>query len=126
MDASFTSTTQNPDNLIAGDKPSAKAVEIILASGENVVRGEVLGEITASGKFLASLSAAVDGSQVPRAIAAEAKDATAGDKKMHAYVEGVFNQDKLTIGTAHTVASIKQDLWDFNIYIVDPVTATPV
>jgi len=125
MDASFSSTSQTPDNLIAGGKPPAKAVPIILLSGENVVRGEALGEITASGKFSASLAAATDGSQVVRAIAAEDKDATAGDKAMHAYVEGEFNQDQITLGAGHTVASIKQGLWDFNIYLVDPVTATP-
>lgn len=125
MDASFASTSHSPDNLIAGHKPPAKAVPITLLSGEDVVRGEVLGEVTASGKFAASLSASTDGSETPRAIAAEDMDATTGDMTMLAYVEGEFNEDQLTIGTGHTAASIRQGLWDYNIYIVDPVTATP-
>jgi hypothetical protein len=127
MDASFaTEGTYTPDNLIAGGDPSAQAEEVTLLSGESVVRGEVLGIITASGKAAASLSASTDGSETPRLIAAEAMDASAADKKMHAYTRGRFNQDQLTIGTGHTAASIKQGLWDYQIYLVDPVTATPV
>lgn len=125
MDPSFSSTSHTPDNLIAGHKPPAKAVPITLLSGENVVRGEVLGEITASGKFAAALGASTDGSQNPRAIAAEDIDASAADAEGHAYVEGEFNQDQITLGAGLTVADIKQDLWDLNIYLVDPVTATP-
>jgi hypothetical protein len=124
MDAEFRTESYDPDNLIAGHKPSAKAIPIILLSGENVVRGEVLGR-DGDGKYLASLSAAIDGSEVPRAIAAADIDATLADAKGLAYVEGEFNEDKITLGTAHTVASIKAGLQDFNIYLVPPVTATP-
>jgi hypothetical protein len=123
MDAEFSSTSSTPDNLLAED---AVAMPITLLSGESVVRGEVLGEVTTGGKFRASLAAETDGSEVPRAIAAEDMDASLADKAMHAYLEGKFNQDALTIGTGHSIASIKQDLWDFNIYILDPVTKTPV
>jgi len=125
MDAAFSSTSYSPDNLIAGHKPPAKAVPITLTSGESVVRGELLGRVTADGKYLASLSAATDGSEAPRAIAAETIDASGGDTEMHAYLEGEFNQDEVTFGTAHTAASVKAALQDVNIYLVDPVTATP-
>lgn len=125
MDPSFsTQGTQTPDNLLAGGEPSAQAEEVTLLSGESVVRGEVLGIATATGKALASLSASTDGSEEPRLIAAEDMDASAADKKMHAYTRGRFNQDQLTIGTGHTIASIKQGLWDYQIYLVDPVTAS--
>lgn len=127
MDPSFAAQgTYTPDNLLAGGDPSAQAEEITLVSGESVVRGEVLGIITASGKAAASVAASTDGSENPRLIAAEDMDASLADKKMHVYTRGRFNQDQLTIGAGHTAASIKQGLWDYQIYLVDPVTATPV
>lgn len=127
MDPSFAAQgTYSPDNLLAGGEPSAQAEEITLLSGENVVRGEVLGMQTSGEKFIASLAAATDGSEVPAVIAAEDMDASTGDKLMHAYTRGRFNQDQLTIGAGHTAASIKHALWARQIYLVDPVTATPV
>lgn len=126
IDAAFRTETYDPDNLIAGNKPPAKAVPITLTDGEVVVRGSVLGRITATGKYLVSLNAAVDGSQVARAISAVAASPSGADATILAYVEGEFNQDKLTFGTGQTIANTKDDLLDKNIYIVDPVTKTPV
>ena len=126
IDAEVRTESFDPDNLIAGHKPSAKAIPIVLTDGEVVVRGHVLGRVTASGKYLISLNAAVDGSEVARAIAAEALSPSGADGKMLAYVEGEFNQDKLTFGTGQTIANTTEDLKDKNIYIVDPVTKTPV
>lgn len=125
IDATMTTDAFSPDNLIAGDKPSAKAVPIVLTDGEVVVRGTVLGRVTANGKYLVSLNAAVDGSEVARAIAAEPKSPSGADSEILAYVEGVFNQDELVFGAGQTVDNTKADLMDKNIYIVDPVTATP-
>lgn len=126
MGAEFRTETFDPDNLIAGDEPSAQAFPITLTSGENVVRGELLGRVTADGKYLASLAGAVDGSEVPRAIAAADIDATGGDAKGLAYLQGRFNQDKIVLGTGHTLASVKADLEDVNIHLDDVVTKTPV
>lgn len=125
MDATFGTESYSPDNLIAGDKPPAKAVPITLTDGEVVVRGTVLGRVTANGKFLVSLNAATDGSEVARAIAAEAASPSGADATILAYVEGEFNQDELTFGTGQTIANTKADLMDVNIYLVDPVTKTP-
>lgn len=124
--AEFRTETYDPDNLIAGHKPPAKAVPITLTDGEVVVRGSVLGRVTATGKYLLSLNAAVDGSQTARAIAAEAASPSGADATILAYVEGEFNQDKLTFGTGQTAANTKDDLMDVNVYLVDPVTKTPV
>ena len=115
--ASFSSETHQPDTLIAGPLPIAAAKATLIA-GENVARGAVLGKITASGKYNLSLSAAVDGSQVPDAIAAQAVDATAGDTEILVYTRGDFNQDALTLGAAHTIASIREGLRDKSIHLV--------
>ena len=126
MTASFSSTSIDPDNLLAGDTPKPKTVSAILTKGEVVVRGHVLGRVTADGKLLICLNAATDGSEVPRAIAAEAMDATDPEKKMLVFVEGEFNQDRLTFGAGTTIANSLVPLQDVNIHLVDPVTNTPV
>lgn len=109
MRASFGSSTYSPDKLIAGEQPLASR-KVTLILGQNVTRGTVLGKITASGKYNKSLSAAADGSQTPDVIAAEDVDATAADKEILVYVRGDFNENALTLGAAHTVASIREGL----------------
>ena len=109
---------QTPDQLLNANNPISTR-SITLISGENVVRGAVLGKITASSKHNLSLSAAGDGSEVPDLIAAEDKDATAGDLTMLAYEKGTFNEGALTLGTAHTIASIREGLRVKGIFMHD-------
>lgn len=114
--------TYTPDALIAGDFP-IRTEKVTIVSGQNLVRGALLGMITASGKYNLSLSAASDGSQTPRAVLAEDVDASGGDAEGIIYVAGDFNQDALTYGTGHTAASVKAGLRDLNIYLHAPVSA---
>jgi len=109
MPASFSSSTFSPDNLIAGEYP-VNSRKITLISGQNLVRGAVLGKITASGKYTLSLSTAVDGSQTPDCILAEDTNASAGDVNTPGYFSGSFNESALVLGASHTVASIKEGL----------------
>ena len=125
MGASFSGTQYDPSNLIAGDKPPAKAEHVTLLDGESVVPGSVLGVVTASGKYVLSLNAATDGSEVARAISAVTAAPSGADEEILAYVQGEFNQDRLTFGTGQTAANTRQDLMDKNIHLVDPVTNTP-
>ncbi|HEY8732269.1 MAG TPA: head decoration protein, partial [Candidatus Limnocylindria bacterium] len=69
--ASQSQDTLALDALIAGDTDSIISEKITLITGQNLARGAVLGKITASGKYTLSLSAAVDGSQVPDRILAQ-------------------------------------------------------
>lgn len=117
-----TEGTYTPDNLIAGDFP-IRTEKVTLITGQNVVRGTVLGVITASGKYNKSLSAAADGSQNVFAIAAESVDATAADKEIIVYLSGDFNEDALTFGTGHTAASTFAALRDLSIFLHNPVNA---
>ena len=64
----------------------------------------------ANGEYKLSASAANDGSQTPDLILAEDVDATTGDKLGLAYERGDFNANALTLGTGHTVASIREGL----------------
>lgn len=115
--ASYGTSSQNFDKLIAGEE-NLISRQITLITGQNLARGAVLGKITASGKYNKSLSAAVDGSEVPDAILAEDCDATAADKLTVAYFRGDFHEGALDIGTAHTVASIREGLRAKGIYLI--------
>jgi hypothetical protein len=72
-----------------------------------------------SGKYLKSLAAAVDGSQAPDAILADDRDATSGDVEAMAYFDGFFAEQALTLGTGHTVASIREGLRAKGIHLID-------
>ena len=95
-----------PDNLHGGDFP-IRSQEEVLITGQNLVRGAVVGKITASGKVNLSLSAAVDGSQNVFGIVADDVDATAGDKQVTIYTAGDFNENEMTYGTGHTADSVR-------------------
>jgi hypothetical protein len=118
MPASFSQETLSHDKLIAGPTALVQSRKITLITGQNLVRGAVLGKITASGKYNLSLSAAVDGSQTPDAILAEDTNATSGDKVTVAYFRGDFAESALTIGTAHTADTIREGLRGKGITLV--------
>lgn len=120
--ASFGSETYSPDRLIAGDPARLLARSITLISGQNLSRGAVLGKITASGKYNLSLSAAADGSETPDLILAEDTDASAGDVVTIAYERGDFDENEVTLGTAHTVDSVREGLRAKGINLVPSTT----
>ena len=111
MTANFqTEGTYTPDSLLAGNAHLLVARKVTVLSGQVLQRGAVLGTITASGKAILSLAAAADGSQTPDLILAEAVDATGADATALAYERGDFNAGAITLGTGHTVASIREGL----------------
>jgi len=105
-----TTGTNTTEFLIHGDHDDLVARKVVIISGQNLTRGAVIGKITASGKYTLSLSGASDGSQVPDLILAENIDASAADAAALAYSRGDFLIPGLTIGTAHTAASITEGL----------------
>ena len=111
MTANFqTEGAYTPDSLLAGNAHLLVARKVTVLAGQVLQRGAVLGTITSSGKAILSLAAAVDGSQTPDLILAEAVDATGADATALAYARGDFNAGALTLGTGHTVASIREGL----------------
>ena len=115
-------TISGRDNLIAGDFPIVTD-GVTIVTGETLVRGSLLGKVTATGKYKLSLSAAVDGSQTPVAIASEAVDASAADVITTVYKSGEFNQNQITFGTGHTAASVKAALRALCIFLNDAIQA---
>ena len=106
-----------PDRLVAGTYPIVTRNEV-LVSGQNLLRGALLGRITASGKMTLSTSGASDGSQVPVAILVDDVNASGGDQVCGTYIAGEFNEAALTYGASHTAASVRATLRDANIYLV--------
>jgi hypothetical protein len=104
------------DALYTGDLKRV-VDEVVIASGQVLSRGAVLGRITASNKFVLSLAAASDGSEVPRAILEEDVDATAGDKRAPAARTGEFNAAALTFGTGHNADSTRDGLRGLGIHL---------
>jgi len=122
MVASFSSQGAfTPDGIIAGED-DLQTRKITLISGQNLKRGAVLGKITTGGKYTLSLSASSDGSQTAAVILAEDTDASAGDKSTVAYFGGVFDENALTFGTAHTAASVRESLRDVGIKLQSSIT----
>lgn len=107
--------TYTPDKLFDRDTVTRKRT---IASGAGVLpRGTLLGKITASGKYLKSLAAAVDGSEVPDSILLEPVDATAADVDAGIALAGTFGIQGVTFGAGHTAASTEAVLRTKDIYL---------
>jgi hypothetical protein len=117
-----TTDTFTPDNLHAGDFPTVTE-DVTVASGQNLVRGAVVGKVEYTGEVKLSLEAADDGSEVPFGILVSAVNASAEAKGGTVYLTGEFNERSLTIGAGHTAASIKDGLRALGIFIKSTVAA---
>ena len=107
----------DPTALFAGDFPHISE-PVTIAQGANpapasayspstpLLRGTVLGMITASGFYTTSVAAATDGSQVPRCILAADTDASAANAVAPAYFTGEFADYCCTFGAGHTQATV--------------------
>lgn len=117
MSVHFSRQSYNAKEIIAGDFPLVTEPSL-LAAGQNLKRGAVLGRISATGKLVLSLDAATDGSQVPYAILADDEaDATAGDVGVIVYLSGQFHAPNLTFGAGHLALSARDGLRTLGIYI---------
>lgn len=115
-----TEGTMAYDKLIAGNAHLLVSRKVTIKSGQNLVRGAVIGK-DGDAKYLLSLSASNDGSQTPDLVLAEDCNATAGDTQALAYARGDFAAQALTVGAGHTVASITEGLRAKGIAIINIV-----
>jgi hypothetical protein len=106
-----------PDQLIAGQFPNVTQ-PITIASGQGVLpRGQVLGQVTASGKYIKAVSTAVDGSQTPVCILVDAVDATSADQAAGGYFSGEFNVGAMTYDASFTITTLTNVLRDASIFL---------
>ncbi len=97
-------------SLFADDVPYTHISGVLANPGADLVRGTVLGRITANGKWTTSLTAAADGSQIPRGILAYDVPSQAADFTVAIYDQGSFVSEKLIYGAAHTAATVEAAL----------------
>ncbi|MGL5512654.1 MAG: head decoration protein [Sporomusa sp.] len=106
------------DNLIGGDNPPIRTKIVTIVSGAGLlVRGTVLGKITASGKYQTVNSTATDGSQMANCVLARDIDASTADTPAEVYISGVFNIEALTFGGTDTAALHEEAMRDLNMYM---------
>ncbi len=109
----------DPNGLLARVNGAPLFGEIVtIISGQNLSAGAVLGQITASGKYNLSASAAGDGSNTPAAVLPEACDASGGDKTAFVYYTGEFDETKLVLGAGHTLAALRRSLAQKGLFLV--------
>lgn len=107
---------QTFDELMGGTEIAVMTANVTLLAGTSYKRGSVLGKITASGKFTLVNKTATDGSQTADRILAYDADASAADVVGTTYLSGIFNREKLLVGTGDTAANHEDELRDKNIY----------
>ena len=99
--------------MVVGETPIVGGITFTIADGAaDFVIGDTftLPVEAGSGKLLLSLAAAVDGSQVPYAIATEAVNAAATDVTTSVWITGSFAEENITFGTGHTADSVRDQL----------------
>lgn len=72
-------TTHAGEFLLSEGNGNISREQVVIASGENLAAGAVVGKITASGKYVAYNDAGVAGEEVAAGILYEAVDASAAD-----------------------------------------------
>lgn len=122
MTAGITTETYTEDNLLSGDFPRATR-GVTIESGQNLVRGSVLGRVTASGEYKISVDGAADGSEEPIVILAEAVDASDAAAESVVYLTGQFNEDRINLDASHDLDTVRDSLRDLSIFLEPAVTA---
>jgi hypothetical protein len=107
--------TYTPDKLF--DRDTITRVKTIASGAGVLARGSLLGKVTATGKYILSLAAASDGSEVPDLILLEPVDASAADVNAAVAIAGQFAIQGVTFGAGHTAASTEAVLRTKDIYL---------
>lgn len=106
------------DGLIGGAQPALFTKNVVIASGAGKLgRGTVLGQITASEKYVKVDSTNEDGSQTAKAVLAYPVDATSADVVGTVYWSGRFNRQKLIFGGTDAADDHEDALRNVNIIL---------
>lgn len=105
-----------PVQLSAGDFPIVMDSAVI-AAGQVLKRGAVLGQITDSHEYVLCKIAAQDGSKAPTAILEQDVDTTEGAKTAPIRLTGQVLGNQLTLGEGLTLAVAKAALRPLCLFI---------
>lgn len=119
-----------PDGNVLGDVAVAATfsnqIKFVIADGATdfiVGDGFDITVAAGSGNYIQSVKTAVDGSNVPSAILADACDASSTTKNAGVYVMGEFNQNALTYSNSFTLAELKTLMRPLGIFLKTSVSA---
>ena len=119
------STLFVPDQLIAGNLKLVTDT-VTIGSSQTLIRGAVLGRVTASGNYILSVATATDGSQIPAAILVDNVTTAAGaTQTAGVYVQGEFNANYLTFDASWTVDTLKAAIRS-TLFIKTALSGVPV
>lgn len=121
-----TFVVEDPDGVIIGKYVVGGAafntgITFTIADGAvDFIAGDSFTVTVAEGsdKYVESLAAATDGSQVAKRILQQDCDASAADAEAMVYRRGTFNDSALTYGAGHTAATIADSLRLQGIFLV--------
>lgn len=123
MPASSTTETYTPKQQYGGESDIV-STSGTFASGNSLVRLEVIARVTATSQLVPWNPAGADGSQTVVGITAEAVDASAAAADGPYYIGGVFNPDELTWPAAATEAQKASAFDRTNISLRTPKYST--
>ncbi|AKL95008.1 bacteriophage lambda head decoration protein D [Clostridium aceticum] len=107
-----------PDNLIAGNEFPILTKGITLAKDQGVLlRGTVVGIVTATGLGKIADKSESDGAQNPYAILTDTVDTGEDDVVTTGYISGLFNAKALIFGGEDTAADHEIELRKLGIYL---------
>lgn len=92
-----------------------------LASGQDILARTPLGRVTATGKLIASVATATDGSENPVGLAVFDIDATGGDMDCPIYVSGRFDYNLVEFDASFDTDAKKKAAFDRTAITLIPV-----
>ncbi|UUQ64233.1 head decoration protein [Pseudomonas fuscovaginae UPB0736] len=105
-----------PSQLSAGDFPVVMEA-VVIAAGQKLKRGSVLGQVTASKEYLLCKAAAQDGSQAPSVILDQDVDTTDGVRSAPVLLTGQVLGSQLVLGDGLSLATVKVALRPLSLFI---------
>lgn len=111
-----TRQTYVPSHLSAGAFPVVIETGII-AAGQKLKRGAVLGQVDASGEYVLCAAAADNGSQAPKAVLDQDVDTTSGAFPASILLTGEVLGSELMLGEGLSLAKAKAALRPLCLFI---------
>lgn len=112
----MTQVARHPRQLVGGEFP-IRFMTVIIAEGEVLAAGSVLGEVAADEQYKLSVAASDDGSEAPSVVLWENVDATDGPVPAEVMLTGDVRSPALTLGEGHTVDSVRKALRAWSLFV---------
>lgn len=112
----MTQVARHPRQLVGGEFP-IRFMTVVIAEGEVLAAGSVLGEVTADEQYKLSATAAEDGSANPSVVLWEDVVATDGPVPAEVMLTGDLRAAALTLGEGHTVESVRKALRRWSLFV---------